>query len=912
MSSRGKWFRPCVMALVAALLMGLAPAPGRAEAPAAAFDLWLPSQPVRAPARLMSGVGKAHLDLTTRSGEAMKFFDQGLALLLEGWPGEADRSFARVAQLDPRCAMAQWGIAMVALNPARRDSAFARAQELGAGASPHERLYLDALAALNAGAPGVTPGGPAGTSEDYRRALRKIVGSFPNDLTARVLLAQSLVAGYDADGTPRSGTLEAIALCERVVHKDPSNAPAHHTLVHAYESGPSPEKGARSAELFAKAAPSVAHALHLAGRLAIRLNHGDDAVRSFEAAAALDEAYMRTENESSAHSSGPYSHTLFLLATTYGDQGRYGEAIRSAARLLDRARLPGEAGSAVAFEGRLAALRLPVRFGRWNENLDGQTLPDDGGFDVLRTWRHYALGRAWLGRGDVDHAWAELVALDRDVTRLKRDASKSAPLRPLQDRQMPALIVASLELKGRILAREGMGDEALAVLLRGLELEQASDTAEPGFHPQPMEEARGDVTLDLRRWSDAAAAYRAALERAPGDGRALLGLARALEGAGKKQEASQARAQLAKLWIHADPAVLKALGVTAPGAPSDQPKGAPGPTSNRGAKQAGGSEPQAAAPAPEPVATAPQPSPPAAQAPVAVAARPPAPDPYAGKLRKLKVGGVQLAYVDIGKGQPIVLVHGALSDYRQWAPQIEALSKRYRVIAYSRRYHYPNPPADDHADYSYALNEEDLVALLRSLRLGQVHLLVHGYGGFVATLVARDHPELVRTLLLAEPGVYSMIPWKKDRRAAVEGLKAAAAASGDAVRAGDFERAVKQFYAVVQGNAGAFDSLPEPQRRIMRDNASTLLLGIESPPAFPCEQVHGIGARTLLIQGDASTRNERAAVEGLDRCLPNRDRATIKGASRVVNRGNPDAFNDAIIRFLEAPEAPVHLRGDEE
>ncbi len=301
---------------------------------------------------------------------------------------------------------------------------------------------------------------------------------------------------------------------------------------------------------------------------------------------------------------------------------------------------------------------------------------------------------------------------------------------------------------------------------------------------------------------------------------------------------------------------------------------------------------------------------PVAPAPVAVAA-PPAPETFAPKLRKAKVNGTQLAYVELGKGQPMVLVHGALSDYRQWAPQVEALSKRFRVIAYSRRYHYPNPPAGAQADYSYEVNEADLVGLIRSLHLGRVHLLGHGYGGFVAALVARDHPEMVRTLILAEPGVYSMIPWKKDRRAAVEGLRAAAASSGEAVRAGDLERAAKQFYAVVQGSPGAYDSLPEPQRRIMRDNAGTLLLGIEAAPAFPCEQVHHLVTRTLLIEGDAATRNEHAAIEGLDRCLPNRTHAVIKNASRVVNRGNPEAFNDAVVAFIDAPEDPTHLSQEE-
>ena len=909
-----RWFRLSFPGLAAACLIALMPLAARADALASSCDLWLPSAPARGPAWLMKGIGRAHFALTTRSGEAQKYFDQGLALLMEGWPCEADRAFARTAELDPQCAMAQWGIAMVGLNGARRDSAIVHAQLLGAAGSSRERLYIEAVAALFAGGRGAAPGAPASPNEDYRRALRKIVGASSDDMTARLLLAQALVAGYEADGSPRPGTQEAIALCEVVLNKDPSNAAAHHTLAHAYESSPWPEKGAHAAELFVKAAPAVAHALHMAGELALRTNRSEEAIKDFEAAAAMDEAYMNNEDEPSAHASGPYSHNLFLLATTYVDQGRYRDALRSASRLLDWARQPGEEGGPAALDGRLATLRLLVRFGRWNDILDGHTLPDDGGFEVIKPWRHYALGRAWLGRGNVNRAWSELVALDRDVRHLRPQLPKNVPLRPLQERQALALEIAPLELKGRILASEGMDAEAVTTLRQGLDLERKRAASEHRLYLQPMEEALGDVELVLKRWSDAATAYRATLAREPGDGRAWLGLSRALEGVGKKQEAAQARAQFKDQWAHADAEALEGPQGATPGAPKVESAAAPiqatAPATPAPAIAA--AAPPPSAPAPEPVAQVPQPAPAPVAAPVAVAApTPPTPDPWAGKLKKTRVNGAQLAYVDIGKGQPIVLVHGALSDYRQWAPQIEALSKHYRIIAYSRRYHYPNPPAGDNADYSYEVNEADLVGLIRSLHLGKVHLLGHGYGGFVATLVARDHPEMVRTLILAEPGVYSMIPWKKDRKAAVEGLKAAAASSGAAVRAGDFERAAKDFYGMVQGNAGAFDSLPEEQRRIMRDNAGTLLLGIEPPPAFPCEQVHRLVTRTLLIEGDAASRNEHAAIEGLDRCLPNRFRAVIKDASRVVNRGNPDAFNDAVIQFIEAPEAPTHLTQDE-
>src|SRR5262245_45628324 len=97
------------------------------------------------PARFMDGYGKVHMPITTKSEEAQRFFDQGLALLHSFWSYEADRSFERAAQLDPECAMAQWGIAMAAVNQKRRDEAVKRAKELAAKASERERLYIAAV-----------------------------------------------------------------------------------------------------------------------------------------------------------------------------------------------------------------------------------------------------------------------------------------------------------------------------------------------------------------------------------------------------------------------------------------------------------------------------------------------------------------------------------------------------------------------------------------------------------------------------------------------------------------------------------------------------------------------------------------------------------------------------------------------
>ena len=62
------------------------------------------------------------------------------------------------------------------------------------------------------------------------------------------------------------------------------------------------------------------------------------------------------------------------------------------------------------------------------------------------------------------------------------------------------------------------------------------------------------------------------------------------------------------------------------------------------------------------------------------------------QLTRLRVNGVDLHYLEIGKGVPVIFVHGGLDDYRMWDAQLEPFSQQYRVIAYSRRYNYPNKP----------------------------------------------------------------------------------------------------------------------------------------------------------------------------------------------------------------------------
>jgi tetratricopeptide (TPR) repeat protein len=484
-----------------------------------------------------------------------RFFDQGLALLHSFWSYEADRSFERAAQLDPECAMAQWGIAMASVNEKRRDEAVKRAKELAAKASERERLYIEAVEARYQGErTTIQNNGFLGASEAYQKAMRKIVAFYPDDLEAKLFLALALMSGYERDGTPKPGTVEAIALLQVALAKDPKNLAAHHYMIHATESGKRAIDGAPSADVYGSLAPKVGHAVHMPGHTYVHIDRWDDAAMAFEGSAEVDRAYIRDNKETTDHAAGPYGHNVHFLATVYGYQGRYRDAVRASQELLDATKAPDEQKSRAALEGRISMLRALVRFEKYDEVLNGKSLPDEGAFEVLKGWRYYALGLAKIGKGDVAATRAQIETLEREIAWLKEKfgKAKDLPQAGRQRQQLRALAVAPIELQARILAREGKAAEAIEKLREGVEEEIKLGYSEPPLYLNPMEEVAGKVCLELKRWKEAEEFFRAALERDPGSGRAYFGLMRAQQALGKDAEARGSYAKFVKAWVKAD------------------------------------------------------------------------------------------------------------------------------------------------------------------------------------------------------------------------------------------------------------------------------------------------------------------------------------------------------------------------
>jgi pimeloyl-ACP methyl ester carboxylesterase len=285
-----------------------------------------------------------------------------------------------------------------------------------------------------------------------------------------------------------------------------------------------------------------------------------------------------------------------------------------------------------------------------------------------------------------------------------------------------------------------------------------------------------------------------------------------------------------------------------------------------------------------------------------------------GVLEKAAVDGTTLAYREEGEGEPVVFVHGALSDLRTWDPQLPAVGRSHRVIAYSRRYARPNQDIDPGADDPMGPHVADLVAFLRAVGASPAHLVGNSWGAFIALLAAIRHPEVVRTLVLEEPPVVSLFASTPPRPAELLRLFATRPRTAIALLrfgAGTIEPARKAFERgedaeamriFVHGVLGedAFERLPEARVQQMRENLTALraqILGAGFPPLRD-DEVRAVRAPTLLVTGDRSPALFHRLTDRLEELLGSVERVAIPDASHGMNEQNAPAVNEAILAFL--------------
>lgn len=270
-------------------------------------------------------------------------------------------------------------------------------------------------------------------------------------------------------------------------------------------------------------------------------------------------------------------------------------------------------------------------------------------------------------------------------------------------------------------------------------------------------------------------------------------------------------------------------------------------------------------------------------------------------VRLLLGNGIELHYIARGHGETLVLLHGGMGDLGSWAPQLDALSRSYRVIAYSRRYSYPNRNAPDFLDHSALTEAADLAQLLQALRIESTHLVGTSYGAFAALVFAIGHPQMVRSLVLAEPPVHQ---WARNTPAGealyCEFIGNVWMPAVQAFGAGLATNAMRTLFDGVGGQR-LFDLLePNQVREIMR-NARSMEALVRSSNPFPDlarSMVHKLDVPTMLLRGEHAIELHRRVNDELARAMPNVQQLVIPSAGHGSPRENPSAFNALVSRFL--------------
>lgn len=459
------------------------------------------------------------------SQTAQQEFNRAVAMLHSFWYDEARKTFDRIAELNPDCAMAQWGIAMSlyrqlwATPPTSAElqegrEALNRAQKLTVK-SEREHLFLDAVAQLYR---------PEEVNYDQRKrayelAMAKVQARFPDDPEANVFYALALISTADPHDKTYAQQKKALTLLQQVLKQIPDHPGIAHYIIHASDNPDLASLGLDAARTYAGIAPAVPHALHMPSHIFIRLGLWEDAAASNLAAYRAAKDYAKHNFPGKVWDQQLHYMDYLLYAYMQEGQAEKAEALwREAAKI--KKTHPENSTSAYA----LAA--IPARYfierRAWPEaaklTVSPQKFPWKK-FGWCEAITHFASGLGAARSGDMKRARKSLARLEtlRDVAKAENSTYAADQI------EIQRLAVASW-----IAHADHREKEAENLLHAAADLEDVTekDNVTPGAI-LPAREMLGDLLLEMHRPQEAMAAYRASLQKTPKRLNGLQGLSRA-------------------------------------------------------------------------------------------------------------------------------------------------------------------------------------------------------------------------------------------------------------------------------------------------------------------------------------------------------------------------------------------------
>src|SRR6201987_318451 len=505
----------------------------------------------------LRGVGKVTFPITC-APDVQSDFARGVALLHSFFYEEARRVFTSMAERDPKCAMAQWGIAMTWWHPIwtpptpdemrAGKAAIEKAMSLKAG-SDRERGFITALNTYyntpdgSTGAPvGQSCHGPVGPRDRviaYETAMRQLRDKYPDDFEVQTFYAFAVLSvGYATpNDTSLSKQLEAAGILEKLWKQKPKHPGVVHYLIHSYDYPQLAQRGLSAAQTYDSIAPWVPHALHMPSHIFTRLGMWDESIAANRASAEASRAYaaMRHRDATEAEE----LHALDYMAYSYLQEGRDSEA----KKIVDVASKVRKTNPALEFSAAYALAAIPTRYAfernDWAAaaNLAIPNVPHWAAFPFIEALIEY--GHA-LGRRHT----CDLHGARKAIARMQqlRDATKD----PKFDYFKSHLDLQMQAAAAWVATAEGKKDEAIDILRRAADSEDilGKHPVSPGAFV-PIREQLGTLLMEVGQAKEAQREFEAALKIYPGRFRGLYGAALAAEKAGDNKSASRYYAKLA-------------------------------------------------------------------------------------------------------------------------------------------------------------------------------------------------------------------------------------------------------------------------------------------------------------------------------------------------------------------------------
>ena len=500
----------------------------------------------------MSGIGRHHHIISTKSSEAQRFFDQGLTLVFAFNHEEATRAFQRAAELDPRSPMPFWGIALASgpcinldIDPPHEKTAYDAVQKavsLAPGVTESERAYIQALAKRYSADPKIDL---RKLDADYAHAMRELSKLYPDDLDAATLYAESLMdlhpwKLWSLNGHPAQDTDEIVAVLESVLRRAPDHIGANHYYIHAVEASLHPERALPSAARLEKLAPAEGHLAHMPAHIYARVGDHFASAHCNEVAIAADKKFLGETQEQGVYRMMYYSHNLHFLAFASCMNGNFAAAKDAAAKLVANV-APG-VKAMPDLEGFLPTpIIVLCAFERWADLLK-LPAPDASFVTTSAVWRSLR-GIALANTGKTAEAEQEQKQF--------RDLAAKIPQEKMYDQLNKVAAVFKIHenlLAGAIAHSRHDDNAAIDLFKQAIAAEDGLNYSEPPPWYPPVRPTLGRLLLATNHAAEAEKIFREDLDRNPRDARALAGLRDCLNTQGRKYEADQIDQQFHAAW----------------------------------------------------------------------------------------------------------------------------------------------------------------------------------------------------------------------------------------------------------------------------------------------------------------------------------------------------------------------------